>query len=275
MVDPSVRWTMGQLSDAHLVEPGRLAMGEVDTPTCLADAVHALSALRPSLDLVVCHGDLTDHGTSAEYELAGTLLGSIGAPVLLLPGNHDDLDGIRALMDGPLPAPATFAPAGGERFDGVVEGPVRVIALDTARPPADGGTLGPDQLDWLDSTLGMGGESPVVIVMHHPPFRTGLAEMDSIGLDPAAAEELAKVVARHPTVERVCAGHVHRATNRRWAGTVAATVPGVAHSISYDVQGGALAWSLEPPAVGVVTWGPDLGLVAHQVAVGTYPAHPY
>jgi 3',5'-cyclic AMP phosphodiesterase CpdA len=166
-------------------------------------------------------------------------------------------------------------PAGGERFDGVVEGPVWVVAIDTARPPADGGTLDPDQLDWLDATLVLAAPSPVVIVMHHPPFATGLIEMDAIGLESTAAARLAEIVARHPTVERVCAGHVHRATSRRWAGTVAATVPGVAHSIAYDVQGGALAWSLEPPAVGLLSWGPELGLVAHQLAIGTYPPHPY
>src|SRR3989344_2288508 len=46
---------------------------------------------------------------------------------------------------------------------------------------------------------------PVVIAMHHPPFRTLIGHMDDIGLR-EGADALEAIVARHPQVERVICG---------------------------------------------------------------------
>ena len=70
-------------------------------------------------------------------------------------------------------------------------------------------------------------DRPTLILMHHPPFRTGIASMDRMGLRGSA--EFAEIIRRHPQVERICCGHVHRAIDRRFAGTVAGTAPSTAH----------------------------------------------
>jgi hypothetical protein len=95
--------------------------------------------------------------------------------------------------------------------------------------------------------------------------------MDRMALDAGPADDLAVLVRRHPQVERVVAGHLHRSISRRWAGTVAATVPGVAHAVMLDVRpGGVAAWNLEPPALALYLWRRDLGVVAHQLAIGDF-----
>src|SRR5208283_2307000 len=57
--------------------------------------------------------------------------------------------------------------------------------------------------------------------MHHPPFATGIAHMDRYGLRDAAA--FAEIVSLNQQIERILCGHLHRAIDRRFAGTAAGT----------------------------------------------------
>jgi Icc protein len=47
--------------------------------------------------------------------------------------------------------------------------------------------------------------------MHHPPLPTGLPAFDRIGLTGAESRALRDVIARHPHVLRIVAGHAHHA----------------------------------------------------------------
>src|SRR6185295_14939281 len=89
-----------------------------------------------------------------------------------------------------------------------------------------------ERLAWLDARLGEGSQRPTVVFMHHPPFVTGLRAMDAMGLDGKA--ELGTVVARHPQVEGVLCGHVHRPMTRRLGGTVATSWRGTSQQLARD-----------------------------------------
>jgi Icc protein len=152
------------------------------------------------------------------------------------------------------------------------DGPIRLIALDTLLPGAEGGLVDRERIAWLDARLAEAPSKPTLIFMHHPPFKTGITYMDSIGLDNADA--LADVVRRHPQVERVVCGHLHRSIQSRWAGTVASTAPSTAHQIALDVrEDAALGWTLEPPGYALHLWRPDVGLVSHVAAVGEFATY--
>jgi 3',5'-cyclic AMP phosphodiesterase CpdA len=254
-----------QISDCHIVEPGEKAAGVVDTAPFLRAAVAQLNSLDPAPDLVLASGDLVNDGRPHQYAHLADLLVPLRAPLYLMPGNHDDRRALRAAF------PDHTYLGGGPTVDYVVEGPVRLIALDSTIPGAPGGRLTHRQLHWLDDVLCAEPDVPAVVAMHHPPFATGIGHMDQMALDAGPAEQLATVVRRHPQVERVVAGHLHRSISRRWAGTVAATVPGVAHAVALDLRpGGAAAWNLEPPAISLYLWQPKLGLVAHQLTIGEF-----
>ncbi len=259
-----------QLSDLHIREPGRLAYGRIDTAPYLREAVASIGRLPQRPDALVITGDLTDFGRAAEYEHLRALLAPLAhLPIYLLPGNHDERQQLRASF----PGHAWLGTEGFVQYS-VPVGAMQLIALDTVVPGASEGSLCAERLDWLAAQLDAHRDRPVVIAMHHPPFRTLIGHMDEIGLL-QGADELEALVARHPNVERVICGHLHRSIQVRFGGSLALTVPSPAHQVCLDLAPDApSAWTLEPPGYAVHALPAGGRLVSHLAASGRYEG-PY
>jgi 3',5'-cyclic-AMP phosphodiesterase len=260
-----------QLSDPHVVAPGRLLLDRVDTPRLLAQAVAAVAAMQPAPAAVVLTGDLVDRGTAEEYEHLRALLAPLPGPVWLMPGNHDDPAVMRQVfVDHDELQPPAGDPALADHVLWVRSvGGLRLVALDTVVPRASHGRLCAARLAWLADTLAAAPDTPTVLALHHPPFATGIGHMDAIGLL-EGGPELAALLQGHPQVERLICGHLHRPITRRFGGTLAMTVPSTAHQIVLDLAPDAPpAWRMEPPGYAVHAW---LGgaLVSHVVALGDH-----
>ena len=254
-----------QLSDLHIREPGRLAYGRLDTSPYLQEAVRSVLRLPQQPDAVVITGDLTDFGRPAEYQQLRSLLQPLTMPVYLLPGNHDERSALRAeFADHPWLGDTGFVQYS------VPVGRLQLVVLDTVVPQASEGRLCEQRLAWLAAELERHRQRPVVIAMHHPPFLTGIGHMDQIGLLEGSAE-LEALVARHPQVERVICGHLHRSIQVRFGGSLASTAPSPAHQVVLDLApDAASAWALEPPGFTLHVL-PDTGrLISHSVASGAY-----
>ena len=261
-----------QLTDLHIREPGRLAYGRIDTAPYLQRAVQSVLRLRQPPDAVVITGDLTDFGRAAEYEHLQRLLAPLPMPVYLMPGNHDDRGQLRA----------SFPAHGYLGRDGFIQytvqvGALRLIALDTCVPGESHGALCAQRLDWLAAQLEQCRGEPVVVAMHHPPFETLIGHMDEIGLV-EGADALEALIAQHPHVERVICGHLHRAIDVRFGGSIASTSPAPAHQVCLDLApDAASAWVLEPPGFRVHAWSDRGRLVSHLAPCGSfegpYPFH--
>jgi Icc protein len=258
---------VAQLSDPHVVEPGKLLYGRIDTAAFLVRAVEALNTLDPLPDITVLTGDLVDQGEPAEYAHLRELLAPLRMPVFAIPGNHDTRDPLREAFVGD-----GYLPAAGFLHYTVETYPLRIVALDTLLPGSGGGILCEERLDWLDATLTAAPERPTLVMMHHPPFPTAIEHMDRYGLQNAAA--FAEIVARHPQIERIVCGHLHRAIDRRFAGTIAGSAPSTAHQIKLDLLPAApLRFMFEPPGYQLHLWR-DGGLVTHTAVLGSW-AGPY
>jgi 3',5'-cyclic AMP phosphodiesterase CpdA len=259
-----------QITDLHIKAARRRAYGVVDTAAMLEACVAAIAALAPRPDVVVATGDLVDYGRDDEYALLRELLAPLRMPLYLLPGNHDGRDALRrAFPDHPwLRQHDEFVQYAIDEY------PVRLVAIDTQVPGHGRGELCARRLDWLEHTLAARADAPTVVLMHHPPFRTGIAHMDLIGL--AGADELARVIARHPQVERLLCGHLHRSIHARFGGTVASVCPSPAHQIALDLAPGARDdFVLEPPGYQLHQWD-GLRLVTHTAVLGDWgPRHPF
>jgi Icc protein len=259
---------LAQLSDPHVAEAGRLIEDRIDTAAHLAAAVEHVNRLAPAAVLVT--GDLVDSGAPTQYAELRRLLDRLTVPRYLLPGNHDDRETLRAAF------PDHLELHGRPWCDYVVDvGPMRLVCLDTTRPGEAGGRLEAEQLAWLEATLAGEADLPTLVALHHPPFATGIDHMDAMALDVHDAAGLEAVVGRHRHVERVLCGHLHRLITRRWAGTVAMSVPGTAHAVALDLDGGQAAWTFEPPMVTLHAWRPGEGVVTHLQTIGDHPPTPY
>lgn len=254
---------IAQISDLHIGLEGRLFHGRFDAAARLARCVRDLLARSPAPDVVLATGDLVESGAAAEYGRLRELLQPIGAPLYLVPGNHDERGALREEFRDHDYLP----PAGGPLRYGVEHGGLRLLALDTVIAGADGGALAEADLDWLAAQLAAAPEKPTVIFMHHPPIATGLRSMDAIALERGSAARLGAIVERHGCVERILCGHAHRSVQARWRGTVVSICPSTVAQARLALGEAPFAWSdEEPPAYQLHCWS-GASLATHTVAV--------
>ena len=252
-----------QITDLHIKPERKLAYGVVDTATMLERCVQQIRALPQRPDAVIATGDLVDGGTHAEYALLRELLTPLTMPVYLLPGNHDERNALRQSFAGHryLQSDSPFIQYA------IEDHPLRLVVLDTVIPGQGGGTLCDERLQWLEQTLAAS-DKPTVVALHHPPFLTGIGHMDRVGFDTPA--KLERVIARHPQVERVIAGHLHRPITVRFGGTVASTCPSPAHQVVLDLSHhGADNFIMEPRAFQLHWWSGQQ-LVTHTAYIGDF-----
>ena len=260
-----------QISDTHIKAGRRLAYGKVDTAGMLERCVQQVLALPQQPDAVIVTGDLVDLGRPDEYALLRELLAPLASiPLYLLPGNHDEREALR----GAFPEHAYLRQWTPFIQYAIDEHPLRLVALDTVVPMRGEGELCADRLAWLDRALAAVPDKPTVVALHHPPFVTGIGHMDKVGL--AGRDDLAAVIARHPQVERVIAGHLHRPITVRFAGTVASTCPSPAHQVALDLAPDAADdFVMEPPAFQLHWWNGQ-ALVTHTAYIGEFDGpHPF
>jgi Icc protein len=256
---------IAQVSDLHIKAAGKLSYRIVDTAGMLRACIAHMLAQPQKPDVVVFTGDLVDFGRPEEYAALRDLLSTLDMPVYLIPGNHDE----RAAMRRAFPDHAYLRQSPEFINYAIEDHPVRIVGLDTTVPGKPGGLVCAVRLAWLDAKLAEKPDRATVVLMHHPPFHTFIGHMDAQGLEGTAA--LAAVIAKHPQVERLLCGHLHRPIQARFAGSLACTIPGPAHQVALDLdEKAASQFVMEPPAYGLHAYTPETGIVSHTAFVGQF-----
>lgn len=260
---------IAQVTDTHIKANGRLAYGKVDSAEKLARCVEHLNGLLTPPDIVVMTGDLVDSGRPEEYAVLCRLIEPFEMPVYVIPGNHDERRAFKEAF-----ADHDYLPSDGGFLHYVIEDyPLRLIGLDTTIPGEEGGEMCVERLAWLDARLQQEPERPTVILMHHPPFLTGIKNMDVNNCK--GGDALGAMIQRHPQVIRLLCGHVHRAIQVHWYGVTASIGPSPSHSVAYNLREDAPHdFLLEPPACDIHYWREDTGLITHLIFIGDYEG-PY
>ncbi|MBV8656842.1 MAG: phosphodiesterase [Burkholderiales bacterium] len=258
---------IAQITDTHIKLPGKLAYDRVDTAAMLQRCVAEVCQLDPQPDLIVLTGDLVDLGRPEEYAYLKTLLAPLGPRIIAVPGNHDEREAMRAAF-----VDQGYLPSSGFLHFALDDYPLRIVGLDTVVPMEGRGELCAARLTWLDETLAQQSDRPTLILMHHPPFETGIGHMDEIGLTGSAA--FAEIVARHPQVELILCGHLHRNIQAMVGGRRVLTSPSPAHQVALDLRPGAPScFNMEPPGY-MLHWWHQGQFISHQAVIGDYPG-PY
>lgn len=259
-----------QLSDPHVWRRGEKLYGKIDTAARLEAAVRRVNGLPARPDLVVVTGDLVNDGTEHEYRHVVEILDALEVPWRALPGNHDDADTARRILE----ASGGLFDDGGYGWSrpcsGVVDLPgVRIVGLDTSRAGRPDGDLDDGDLDAARQAILDRPDVVPVVALHHPPIPLGLAAMDGMRLHPDAAARFGDLI-EEVGVHAVWCGHVHRATATPWRGAVVLSSPSTAHSLASDLRPDApLTVSNEPPGLLVHRFD-GASLTSHVLTIGDY-----
>lgn len=239
---------IAQITDTHIRPKGKLLHHMVHTARYLRRTIEQLERLDPRPEVVVATGDLVERGTPKEYRRLRRILAALRIPLLVIPGNHDDREALRAAFGD-----HAYLPRQGPLHYAVDTLPVRLVGLDTTRRKHPGGELDDERLAWLDATLGAEPRRPTFLFMHHPPFQVGVAPVDAQGF--RNVERFHALVRRHPQVVRIACGHIHRPSSVTIGTAVAMTAPSTAHQlILMRATGGGYALRLEAPGFALHRW---------------------
>jgi Icc protein len=239
-----------QLSDPHI------GANWVDDESVarLASAVEVIRELNPHPDGVLVSGDLADAAADAQYEQVQALLSPLDVPIHVVVGNHDAREALTRHFGAPM-------------TDGYVQysvdvGPLRLVVLDTQVPGKDSGHLDAERMAWLERELAAAPDRPTLVAMHHPPISIGIEAIDRIGLPAADRNALCRVIDRHPQVQRLVGGHIHRAVAGELGGRTVVVAPSTYAELKPDFHADRLEMSAG-----------RAGFVVHELVDGGLASH--
>jgi 3',5'-cyclic AMP phosphodiesterase CpdA len=161
---PDSGFSFVQISDTHM---GFKAAANPDPNATLQLALDKIAALPNKPAMMVHTGDVTHLSKPDQFDTADQLIKGAKLDTHFIPGEHDVIGD-----DGKMYFErfgAKGAPAGGwYSFD---QSGVHFIGLMNVVGfgPATGGTLGKDQLEWLEADLkGKSASTPIVVMAHIP-----------------------------------------------------------------------------------------------------------
>ena len=191
-----------QITDTHILPPGELLYGEVDTARHLDETVQSINRMRPLPDAVMITGDLAERGDKAGYRHFMELIKPLKMPVFILPGNHDN----PSVMSDVFAATPCF-PVSDSTFQYAIEDyPFRILALNSHGDDTELPEFDDQRLAWLAHQLDQS-HKPTLIAIHHPPMLTGIELIDMGGSE--WYRGFKSLLAEHDQVKLVICGHCH------------------------------------------------------------------
>ena len=188
-----------QLTDTHLCKlQGGTLLG-MDTDHSLQSVIDLVKVERPTIDLLLGTGDLSDQGALEAYRRLQEYFAQLTDDNCWLPGNHDDRANMESVADRPL------------RLAREIRlGRWQVLMLDSQVPGEVGGELGPAELALLEDALEAAAEENLysLVCLHHQPVKIGCEWLDEQMV--ADAADFFAVLDRFPLVRGVLWGHVHQ-----------------------------------------------------------------
>ena len=190
------------ITDTHIVAPGEVLYGDIDTGLHLREAVRNINAMRPAPAGVMFTGDLVETGDEESYAYFLELIKPLKMPAWVIPGNHDNPKIMLEVFAGTGCFPATQ-----DGFQYAIDDlPFRILALNSHCSDTELPGFDEQRLSWLEDQLS-NSDKPVLIAIHHPPMKTGIELVEMGGSD--WYQGLKQLLAEYPQVKLVICGHCH------------------------------------------------------------------
>ncbi|MFN3275568.1 MAG: metallophosphoesterase [Paracoccus sp. (in: a-proteobacteria)] len=228
---------IAHISDLHITAaPDAPGLTRPDAVSRARALMADLSAF-PGLDLVVITGDTVNDARADEYAVLADVLAALTVPFLIVPGNHDDRDLLRACVPDRRYADPDLLHHVWQQDH------VRVIALDSLSPGEVGGRILPPQLDWLETQLARPFDGHTLVALHHPPCAAGMGRLDGPILIEGAGD-LSDLLDAEPRPATILCGHLHRPFTARFGHSMVCAATSTAFQFALD-----LGAPDEPPTV--------------------------
>jgi 3',5'-cyclic AMP phosphodiesterase CpdA len=242
--DSHEAWAL--LSDTHIdgdVATNARGINMADHLRQAVGEVLQAHAQRPFAGLMI-NGDCAYlEGKSDDYSTLGSLIQPVsaqGIPIHLTLGNHDERTRIQTGLAN------VFEPAGSELKESAQKQRAPLVhklaskvrgrfcdwylldSLDvTNKTP---GTLGAEQLEWLEKSLKAAADRPALVMVHHNPQPAGFGKV--LGL--TDTEALLNLLLEQRQVKALFFGHTHVASTREIEGLHLVNLPACAYHFSED-----------------------------------------
>ncbi|MCG8464559.1 MAG: metallophosphoesterase [Xanthomonadales bacterium] len=189
-----------QISDAHLsADPAAYYRG-VHPYARLQQLMPAIQHWQP--DIVVASGDLSHDCSPASYQHLVEALSPLPCPVMLIPGNHDDIQQQRALCIQ-QPSWRVLCENAWENQHWYIDG------LNSQWGDRPDGLVSEAALSALGERLREHSEQAAIIFIHHHPFAIGTPWIDRFPL--LNSQRLWQQLAPYPQLKILACGHTHQA----------------------------------------------------------------
>jgi Icc protein len=244
-------------TDPHLYGSEAESLRGVATlPALKATLAHAQAHEWPP-DAVLVTGDIVQDDP-AGYAHFRRVFGSLGMPVLCLPGNHDDPTAMHRELDA-----EPFVLGGS-----VDLGLWRIVLLDSCIPGSASGRLAARSLAALDAALGSADGRHCLVCLHHHPVPMSSRWLDQVGLENAA--EFLEVIDRYSQVRAIVWGHVHQSFEGLRKGVRLLATP--ATCAQFLPRADEFAVDRRPPGYRTFELRPDGSLMTEVVWVERFAA---
>jgi Icc protein len=247
-----------QISDTHLYADTSRRLAGMDTNESLLEILQlARESLLP-VDLVLATGDLVHDSSPEGYHRLKDQLGTLGAPIYVLPGNHDDTGAMSLYLEND----SISMPAAADH------GHWLIIMLDSSLPDAERGHLTDAELEKLESGLRNHPDKHVLVCLHHQPVPSGCAWLDKMALD--NPDPFFSIIDRYQNVRCILWGHIHQTFETERNGIPLISTPSTC--IQFTPNRDKFGIDPTPPGCRWLTLLPDGNIETGVAHLNTTPA---
>lgn len=220
-----------QITDTHLYSTGSGTLLEMNTKHSFEKVLELVRMHDCPLDLVLGTGDIAQDASEPAYEYFKSRIGTLNAPFMWLPGNHDNALLMQSLATGTSAA-----------HKHMQLGNWLIVMLDTSVGGKVHGALSADELAFLSAQFEASEFSDsvghVLVSMHHNPIKGTASWMKDIGLlNPRKFWETAQTSSK---LRAVVYGHIHQELDFEFEGIRCLCTPSTCIQFKPDVVDFAL-----------------------------------
>ena len=185
-----------QITDSHLgINHGETLLS-MNPDESLVDVLTLIDRQQPDIDLLMATGDIANNPSLSAYQRFYTTVSDyLLAPMVWIPGNHDDHD----MMEDIIP---------GSQHRLVLLGDWLVIMLDSHVPGEIHGNFSQLELSFLSDALIRYQDKHIMISFHHQPVPIGSQWMDRYIVQNAPV--FWELISPYQNIKAVLWGHVHQ-----------------------------------------------------------------